>query len=174
MLLPLSFPSVHFGCQAVSPAVQAGSQLGHFLGPGISQVPLFTKILFQIKQLNRIVLKILQQLVVPHPNGPPRTLHPVIAVMGEVPVDGAPVDRRTLQYLYDSSGQGSGPYVFMDGESFDQIEIDGNAIPQEQSQWMKEGIEVVIMTPSPFILFSVDGITSSTPSTSKESESYWL
>ena len=60
-------------------------------------------------------------------------------------VEDVTIDRRSMQYLYDSSGQGNGPFVFMDGESFEQIEVDGDAIPREQSQWMKEGIEVVIM-----------------------------
>jgi elongation factor P len=60
-------------------------------------------------------------------------------------VEDVTIDRSTMQYLYDSSGQGNGPFVFMDGESFEQIEVDGDAIPLEQSQWMKEGIEVVII-----------------------------
>ena len=55
------------------------------------------------------------------------------------------IDRRQMQYLYDGSGQGNGPFVFMDSETFDKVEIDGDVIPTEQSQWMKEGIEVVIM-----------------------------
>jgi len=60
-------------------------------------------------------------------------------------VDDVTIDRRTMQYLYDSSGQGNGPFVFMDTESFDQVEIDGDVIPAEQVQWMKENIEVLIM-----------------------------
>lgn len=60
-------------------------------------------------------------------------------------VENVSIDKRNMQYLYDSSGQGKGPFVFMDGVSFEQLEIDGDSIPQEQSQWMKEGIEVVLM-----------------------------
>ncbi|MDG2200003.1 MAG: elongation factor P [Phycisphaerales bacterium] len=60
-------------------------------------------------------------------------------------VDDVTIDRRTMQYLYDSSGQGNGPFVFMDTESFDQFEIDGDVIPAEQTQWMKENVEVLIM-----------------------------
>ena len=60
-------------------------------------------------------------------------------------VDDVTIDRATMQYLYDSSGQGNGPFVFMDGVTFEQIEVDGDVIPEDQSQWMKEGIEVVIM-----------------------------
>jgi elongation factor P len=33
------------------------------------------------------------------------------------------IDRRSMQYLYDSSGHGAGPYVFMDNESFEQLEL---------------------------------------------------
>tara|TARA_B100000674_G_scaffold263526_1_gene217585 strand:+ start:721 stop:1296 length:576 start_codon:yes stop_codon:yes gene_type:complete len=60
-------------------------------------------------------------------------------------VDNVTIDRRTMQYLYDSSGQGKGPFVFMDTETFDQVEIDGDVVPTEQSQWMKENVEVVVM-----------------------------
>ena len=60
-------------------------------------------------------------------------------------VDDVTIDRRTMQYLYDSSGQGKGPFVFMDTETYDQVEIDGDVIPVEQSQWMKENVEVVVM-----------------------------
>ena len=55
------------------------------------------------------------------------------------------IDRRPMQYLYDSSGQGHGPYVFMDSESYDQLEIDSDVLPKEQSQWLKENLEVTIM-----------------------------
>lgn len=54
------------------------------------------------------------------------------------------IDRRKMQYLYDSSGQGNGPFVFMDNESFDQIEIEGDVLPTEQSQWLKENEEVTV------------------------------
>ena len=54
------------------------------------------------------------------------------------------IDRRTMQYLYDSSGQGHGPFVFMDTETFDQLEIEGEIIPTDQSQWMKENEEVTV------------------------------
>ena len=55
------------------------------------------------------------------------------------------IDRREMQYLYDSSGQGNGPFVFMDTESYDQIEIDSSAIPSDQSQWLKESLDVLVM-----------------------------
>ena len=55
------------------------------------------------------------------------------------------IDRRQMQYLYDGSGQGNGPFVFMDGETFDQVEIGSDSIPQEQSQWLKENLEVLVM-----------------------------
>jgi len=54
------------------------------------------------------------------------------------------IDRRSMQFLYDSSGQGIGPFVFMDNESFDQMELDGDVVPKEQSQWLRENLEVVV------------------------------
>ena len=55
------------------------------------------------------------------------------------------IDKRTMQFLYDSSGQGSGPFVFMDNETYDQLEIDGEVIPKQQSQWLKENIDVTVV-----------------------------
>ncbi len=55
------------------------------------------------------------------------------------------IDKRTMQFLYDSSGQGTGPFVFMDNETYDQLEIDGEVIPKQQSQWLKENIDVTVV-----------------------------
>ena len=55
------------------------------------------------------------------------------------------IDRRAMQYLYDSSGYGEGPYVFMDNETYDQLEVDSEVLPREQSQWLKENQEVTVM-----------------------------
>ena len=60
-------------------------------------------------------------------------------------LEDATIDRRTMQYLYDSSGHGAGPLVFMDNETFDQIEIDSDVLPAEQSQWLKESVEVTVL-----------------------------
>ena len=54
------------------------------------------------------------------------------------------VDRRTMVFLYDSSGRGEGPYVFMDNESFEQMEIPAEVVPSEQSQWIKENTECTV------------------------------
>ncbi|MGI9012877.1 MAG: elongation factor P [Phycisphaerales bacterium] len=54
------------------------------------------------------------------------------------------IDKRKMQYLYDSSGHGSGPYVFMDQENFEQLEVDGELLGTD-SQWLKEGVEVTVM-----------------------------
>jgi elongation factor P len=54
------------------------------------------------------------------------------------------IDRRPMQYLYDSSGQGSGPFVFMDNESFDQVELHDDVLTPDQSQWLKENEEVTV------------------------------
>ena len=50
-----------------------------------------------------------------------------------------------MQFLYDSSGQGKGPFVFMDNESFEQLEIDVDIIPPDQSQWLKENTDISVM-----------------------------
>ena len=55
------------------------------------------------------------------------------------------IDRRDMQYLYDSSGRGEGPFVFMDSETFDQVEIDSDVIPPDESQWLKENLDVKVM-----------------------------
>ncbi len=55
------------------------------------------------------------------------------------------IDRRQLQYLYDASGRGQGPFVFMDGETYDQIEIGDDVVSPQQSQWLKEDTECMVM-----------------------------
>ncbi len=54
------------------------------------------------------------------------------------------IDRRPMQYLYDTSGQGHGPFVFMDEQTYDQLEIDAEVFPKEQSRWLRENTEVVV------------------------------
>lgn len=54
------------------------------------------------------------------------------------------IDRRKMQYLYDNSGHGEGPFVFMDNESYEQMEIDSDVLPKDQSQWLKENTEVTV------------------------------
>ena len=52
---------------------------------------------------------------------------------------------RSMQFLYDSSGQGKGPWVFMDNESYEQIELDEDVVEPTQSQWLKDGLEILVM-----------------------------
>lgn len=59
-------------------------------------------------------------------------------------VEDVNIDRRKMQYLYDSSGHGAGPYVFMDTDSYEQFEIDGEVLGGD-SQWLKEGVDVTVM-----------------------------
>lgn len=59
-------------------------------------------------------------------------------------LDDVSIDRRSMQFLYDGSGHGKGPWVFMDQESFDQMEIDGDMLG-DQSQWLVEGLECSMM-----------------------------
>lgn len=61
-------------------------------------------------------------------------------------VEDVEIERRTLQYLYDASGKGSGPFVFMNNENYEQVEIASDALPREQSQWLKENIECMVTT----------------------------
>ncbi len=60
-------------------------------------------------------------------------------------VEDVNIDKRKMQFLYDSSGHGAGPWVFMDDETYDQIELDADVIDKDQSQWLKDGIEVSVM-----------------------------
>jgi elongation factor P len=59
-------------------------------------------------------------------------------------VEDVTIDRRSMQYLYDSSGHGAGPYVFMDNESYEQLELDSDVLAPEQSQWLKENTDVTV------------------------------
>ncbi|MHC5022810.1 MAG: elongation factor P [Planctomycetota bacterium] len=55
------------------------------------------------------------------------------------------IDRRPMQYLYDASGHGAGPFVFMDNDSYEQIEIDSDVIPKDQNQWLVENLDVLVL-----------------------------
>ena len=59
-------------------------------------------------------------------------------------VEEVSVDRRTMVFLYDSSGRGDGPFVFMDGESYEQLEVTPDILPRDQSQWLKENVECTV------------------------------
>lgn len=60
-------------------------------------------------------------------------------------VEDVNIDKRKMQFLYDSSGHGAGPWVFMDDETYDQVELDADVIDKDQSQWLKDGLEVAVM-----------------------------
>ncbi|HEB61014.1 MAG TPA: elongation factor P, partial [Phycisphaeraceae bacterium] len=59
--------------------------------------------------------------------------------------EAADIDKRKMEYLYDAGGQGKGPFVFMDSETYDQIELTGDDLPREQSQWLKENTPCVVL-----------------------------
>ena len=59
-------------------------------------------------------------------------------------IDEVSVDRRAMVFLYDTSGRGEGPFVFMDSESYDQIELSSEVLPSDQSQWLKENVECTV------------------------------
>lgn len=48
----------------------------------------------------------------------------------------ANIDRRDMEFLYDSSAMGDGPFVFMDLETYEQVEISGDMLPKSMSQWL--------------------------------------
>ena len=50
-----------------------------------------------------------------------------------------------MQFLYENSGQGNGPWVFMDNESYEQLELSEDVVLQTQSQWLKDGLAVTVM-----------------------------
>ncbi len=60
-------------------------------------------------------------------------------------IEDVSIDRRSWQYLYDSGGRGDGPFVFMDSDTYEQVEIGNDVIPKEQSQWLKENTECNVM-----------------------------
>ena len=60
-------------------------------------------------------------------------------------VEDVNIDKRSMQFLYDNSGQGKGPWVFMDNESYDQLELDSGVVMESQSQWLKDGLEVTVL-----------------------------
>jgi elongation factor P len=64
-------------------------------------------------------------------------------------VEDVEIERRTLVYSYDASGRGTGPFVFMNNETYEQVEIPGGpggVIPPEQSQYLMENIECMVTT----------------------------
>ena len=60
-------------------------------------------------------------------------------------VEDVKIDKRKMQFLYDSSGHGAGPWVFMDDETYDQLELNADVIDKDQSQWLKDGLEIAVM-----------------------------
>src|SRR5210317_1051888 len=50
-------------------------------------------------------------------------------------LDDVTIDRCVMVFLYDSSGKATGPFVFMDNETFEQVEIHDDVIQKDQSQW---------------------------------------
>ncbi len=60
-------------------------------------------------------------------------------------IEDVSIDRRPWQYLYDAGGRGQGPFVFMDSETYDQVEIGDDLLPRDQSQWLKENTECMVI-----------------------------
>ncbi len=60
-------------------------------------------------------------------------------------VEDVSIDRRPWQSLYDAGGRGTGPFVFMDSETYEQVEIGDDLLPRDQSQWLKENTECMVI-----------------------------
>lgn len=61
-------------------------------------------------------------------------------------VEDVEIERRNMTYSYDASGRGAGPFVFMNNETYEQMEIGSDLLPPEQSQYLMENIECMITT----------------------------
>jgi elongation factor P len=61
-------------------------------------------------------------------------------------VEDVEIERRNLIYSYDASGRGAGPFVFMNNETYEQVEIGSDVIPPEQSVYLMENIECMVTT----------------------------
>ena len=60
-------------------------------------------------------------------------------------VEDVNIDKRSMQFLYDNSGQGTGPWVFMDNETYEQLELGSDVVLGVQSLWLKDGLEVTVL-----------------------------
>ncbi|MHC4429310.1 MAG: elongation factor P [Planctomycetota bacterium] len=60
-------------------------------------------------------------------------------------VEDVSIERRPWQYLYDAGGRGEGPFVFMNSQTFDQMEITSDVIGRDQSQWLTENLECMVV-----------------------------
>ncbi len=49
----------------------------------------------------------------------------------------ANIDRRDMEYLYDGGGQGTGPFVFMDTATYEQLELGADALTEWQVKFLK-------------------------------------
>jgi len=56
----------------------------------------------------------------------------------------ANIDKREMEFLYDGGGQGNGPFVFMDLETYEQLEIGSDFLPPEKSRWLKPNTTCVV------------------------------
>ncbi len=49
----------------------------------------------------------------------------------------ANIDKRDMEFLYDAGGVGNGPFVFMDLETYDQLEMNDDVVTKDISKWLK-------------------------------------
>lgn len=61
-------------------------------------------------------------------------------------VDDVHIDRAPMPFLYDASGRGEGPFVFMDNTSFEQVEVPADVALPEQTQFLIPNLECNVMS----------------------------
>ena len=82
----------HSSADTGSPLVQAFFELLSFFGHPLGEVVLLAGVVSQIEQLHAAVLEIFEQLKIALTDGPAGALHPMVAVMREMPEEGFTVE----------------------------------------------------------------------------------
>ena len=81
----------HLGTHLFTPTMKFAGKFFGLLNLDLSEVFVLTDVLGKVKELNGSILKILEEFVIPVPNGTSGALHPVVAVMRKMPVNWATV-----------------------------------------------------------------------------------
>ena len=81
----------HLGTHLFTPTMKFAGKFFGLLNLDLSEVFVLPNVLGKVKELNGSILKILEEFVIPVPNGTSGALHPVIAVMRKMPVNWATV-----------------------------------------------------------------------------------
>ena len=84
----------HLGTHLFTPTMKFAGKLLGFLDLDLGKVLVLSDILSEIKELNSAILEIFEEFIISIPNRTSRALHPMIAVMREMPVN-----RSTIHFL---------------------------------------------------------------------------